>query len=85
LYKFLCCRVLPECHTGKIVYTATKPQCSVFEREAVANITADLILLEGHSKELTKNPELNQITTLLYTLEVRLHNFQQLLTKIDHR
>jgi len=53
--------------------------------EAVGSITADLILLEGHKTELTSYPELKQITTLLNTLEVRLHNFQQLLTKLDRR
>jgi len=40
--------------------------------EAVATIKADLILLEGHRKELASNSELNQITTLPNTLEVRL-------------
>ena len=41
--------------------------------EAVATIKADLILLEGHRKEFTSNPELNQITTLLNTLEVNFY------------
>jgi len=31
------------------------------------------------------NSELNQITTLLNTLEVRLYNFQQLLPRVDRR
>jgi len=53
--------------------------------EAVATVKADIILLEGHRKELTSNSELNQITTLLNTFEVRLYNFQQLLPKLDHR
>ena len=53
--------------------------------EAVAIINADMILLEGHSKELTSNSELNQITTLLNTLEVRIYNFQQLLPRLDRR
>ena len=53
--------------------------------EAVATIKADLILLEGHRKELASNSELNQITTLLNTLEVRLYNFQQILTRLDRR
>jgi len=53
--------------------------------EAVATIKADLILLEGHRKELTSNSELDQITTLLNTLEVRIYNFQQLLSRLDSR
>jgi hypothetical protein len=53
--------------------------------EAVATIKANLILLEGHRKELASNFELNQITTLLNTLEVRLHDFQQLLPRLDRR
>jgi len=44
--------------------------------EAVATVKADLISLEGQRKELTSNSELNQITTLLNTLVVRLYNFQ---------
>jgi hypothetical protein len=53
--------------------------------EAVATIKEDLILLEGHRKELASNSELNQITALLNTLEVRLYNFQQLLPRLDRR
>jgi len=51
--------------------------------EAVATVKADIILLEGHRKELTSNSELNQIAALLNTLEVRLYNFQKLLPKLD--
>jgi len=57
---------------------------SAYEK-AVATIKADPILLEGHRKELTSNSDLNQITTLLNTLEVRLYNFQQLLPRLDRR
>jgi len=53
--------------------------------DAVATVKADIISLEGHSKELTSNSELNQITTLLNTLELILYNFQQLLPKLDSR
>jgi len=53
--------------------------------EAVASTKADLILFEGHRKEFTSNPEFKQITTLLNAWEVRLHNFQQLLPKLDRR
>jgi len=54
-------------------------------QQAVATIEAELVLLEGHRKELASNSELNQITTLLNTLEVRLYNFQQILTRLDRR
>ena len=53
--------------------------------DAVATVKVDIISLEGHRKELTSNSELNQITTLRNTLEVRLYNFQQLLPKSDCR
>ena len=55
---------------------------SAYENAAVT-VIANIISLEGHKKELTSNSELNQITTLLNTLEVRLYNFQQLLPKLD--
>jgi hypothetical protein len=54
-------------------------------QQAVATIEAELVLLEGHRKELASNTELNQITTLLNTFEVRLYNFQQLLPRLDRR
>jgi len=53
--------------------------------DAVATVEADIISFEGHRKEFISNSELNQITTLLNTLEVRLYNFQQLLPKLDRR
>jgi len=53
--------------------------------DAVATVKADIISFEGQRKEFTSNSELNQITTLLNTLEVRLYNFQQFLPKLDRR
>ena len=41
--------------------------------------------MKDTGKEFTLNSELNQITTLLNTLEERLHNFQQFLPKLDCR
>jgi len=40
--------------------------------DAVATVKADIISFEGHKKKFTSNSELNQIRTLLNTLEVRL-------------
>jgi len=57
---------------------------SIYE-VAVATAKADIISFGGHRKEFTSNSELNQITGLLNTLEVRLYNFQQLLPKLDRR
>ena len=70
--------------TNDAWHIAIDVDMSAYE-EAVATVKADLILLEGHRKELTSNSELNQITILLNTLEVRLYNFQQLLPKLDRR
>ena len=53
--------------------------------EGVALVKADILSLEGNRKEFISNSELNQITTLLNTLEVGLHNFQQLLIKLDRK
>ena len=70
--------------TNDVWSIAIDVDTSAYE-EAVATVKADLILLEGHRKELTSNSELKQITTLLNTLEVRLYNFQQLLPRLDRR
>ena len=70
--------------TNDAWHIAIDVDMSAYE-EAVATIRADLILLEGHRKELTSISELKQITTLLNTLEVRLYNFQQLLPRLDRR
>ena len=51
----------------------------------VATVKADIISLKGHRKKWVSNSEMQQISTLLNTLEVRIYNFQQLLPRLDRR
>jgi hypothetical protein len=53
--------------------------------EAITDVKADILSLEVYRKEAVSNFELNQIKTLMDTLEVRLHSFQRLLPKYDCR
>ena len=45
----------------------------------------DLLNVEGQKREFTSISEIKQIETLLKTLESRLHNFRQVLPKLDRR
>ena len=45
----------------------------------------DLLNVEGQKREFTSISEIKQIATLLKTLESRLHNFRQVLPKLDRR
>ena len=53
--------------------------------EAVATVKTDIISLEGHRRKWVSNSEMQQISTLLNTLEVRLYNFQQILPRLNRR
>jgi hypothetical protein len=57
---------------------------NLFE-EALSTIKADLLLIESQKREFTPVSELKQIEMLLNTLELRLHNFQQVLPRLNHR
>jgi hypothetical protein len=50
-------------------------------KEAISAIRADVLMIEEHRKEFTPVSELKQTDTLLNTLELRLHYFQQILPR----
>ena len=49
----------------------------------ISTIKEDLLIVEGQKREFTSISEIKQIETLLKTLEFRLHNFRQVLPKLD--
>ena len=53
--------------------------------EVISTIKEDLLIVEGQKREFTSISEIKQIATLLKTLETRLHNFRQVLPKLDRR
>jgi hypothetical protein len=53
--------------------------------EATSAIRADVLMIEEHRKEFTSVSEFKQIDTLLNTLELKLHYFQQILPRRDRR
>ena len=57
----------------------------MFSKKELSTIKADLLLIESQKQEFTPISELKQIKTLLNTLELRLHNFQQVLPRLNRR
>ena len=53
--------------------------------EVISTIKEDLLIVEGQKREFTSISEIKQMETLLKTLELRLHNFRQVLPKLDRR
>jgi hypothetical protein len=53
--------------------------------EAISTIRTDLRLIEGQKTEFTPVLELKQIASLLDALEMKLHDFQQILPRRDRR
>jgi len=53
--------------------------------KALSTIKADLLLIESQKQEFTPISELKQIEMLLNTLELRLHNIQQVLLRLNRR
>ena len=53
--------------------------------EVISTIKEDLLTVEGQKREFTSISEIKQIATLSKTLETRLHNFRQVLPKLDRR
>ena len=63
---------------------AVDTDVTVFE-ETLSTINADLLLIESQKQEFTPISEIEQIYRLLNTLELRLHNFQQVLPRLNSR
>ena len=55
---------------------------NIFE-ETLSTIKAYLLLIESQKQEFSPISELKQTETLLNTLELRLHNFQQVLPRLN--
>jgi len=52
--------------------------------EVILSIKEDLLTVPRHKNKQTSISELQQIDILLKTFESRLHNFKQVLPKLDH-
>jgi hypothetical protein len=65
-------------------YVTTELNVSIYE-EAVAVVRNDLMLVHEQSKEFTSIAGLQQIETLLRSLELKLQYFHELLPRPDNR
>ena len=70
--------------SGDAWHVATDLNTDAYE-DVLSTIQGDLILVEKQKQEFTSLSELRQIEALLNTLEDKLHNFRQILPKLDSR
>ena len=54
-------------------------------QDLISTIRQDLLLVEQHKKEFTSIPETRLIESLLKLLELKLHDFHQILPRFDRR
>ena len=54
-------------------------------QDIISTIRQDLLLVEQNKKEFTSVSEIRQIESLLKLLELKLHDFHQILPRLDRR
>jgi len=54
-------------------------------QDVISTIRQDLFLVEQNKKEFTSVSEIRQIESLLKLLELKLHDFHQILPRLDRR